>query len=75
MDSKWAERFSRLEALFLSKSFTQPSPTFQSVKVTPVKPPPAGALDSSEPFFAPTKLTDQPTSSQQQPTVQPQPVN
>ena len=75
MDSKWAERFSRLEALFLSKSFTQPVPTFQSVKVTPVKPPPAGALDSSEPFFAPTKPTDQPISSQQQPTVQPQPVN
>ena len=50
MDLKWAERFSRLEALFLSKSLSQPAPTFQSVKVTPVKPPPAGALDSSEPF-------------------------
>ena len=47
MDSKWAERISRLEALFLSKSFTQPAPTFHSVKVTPVKPPPAGPLDSS----------------------------
>ena len=75
MDLKWAERFSRLEALFLSKSLTQPAPTFQSVKVTPVKPPPAGALDSSEPFFAPTRPTDQSTSSLQQTADQPQPVN
>ena len=40
-----------------------------------MKPPPAGALDSSEPFFVPTKPTDQPTSSQQQTTDQPHPVN
>ena len=75
MDLKWAEHFSRLEALFFSKSLTQPAPTFQSVKITPAKPPPAGALDNSKPFFAPTRSTDQPASSQQKTSDKPQPVN
>ena len=75
MDLKWAEHFSRLEALFFSKSLTQPAPTFQSVKITPAKPPPAGALDNSEPFFALARSTDQPASSQQKTSDKPQPVN
>ena len=66
MDSKWSERFSRLEAMLLSKSLSQPAPTFQLVKVTPVKPPPVGVLDNTEPFFAPARFTDQLASSQQQ---------
>ena len=57
MDLKWSKRFSRLEAMLLSKTISQPTPAFQSVKVTPVKPPPAGALDTSEPFFAPARST------------------
>ena len=31
MDLKWSERFSRLEAMLLSKSISQPAPAFQSV--------------------------------------------
>ena len=75
LDLKWLERFSRLEAMLLSKSFSQPEPSFQLVKNTPVKPPPVGAMDITEPFFAPTRCTDRPTSSQQQSSDQPQPVN
>ena len=75
MDLTWSEQFSRLEAMPLSKSFSQPEPLFQPVKITPVKPPPAGAVDNTEPFFAPTRSTDQPTSSQQQASDRPQPVD
>ena len=64
MDLKWSERFSRLEAMLLSKAISQTTPAFQSVKVTPVKPPPAGAFDTSEPFFAPTRSTDLPSTAQ-----------
>ena len=38
MDLKWSERFSCLEAMLLSKSFSQPEPSFQPVKITPMKP-------------------------------------
>ena len=60
MDQKWSERFSRLEALLLSKSLEKPSlePTFQTVKM-PVKTPPASAIKVTEPFLAP-KPADQP---------------
>ena len=75
MDFKWSERFSRLEAMLLSKSLSQPAPTFQPVKVTPVKPPPVSALDNTEPFFAPARSTDQLVSSQQQASDHPQPVD
>ena len=75
MDLKWSERFSRLETMLLSKSLSQPAPTFQPVKVTPVKPPPVGALDNTEPFFAPARSTDQLTSSQQQASDHPRPVD
>ena len=64
MDLRWSERFIRLEATLLAKSINQPEPSFQPVKITPVKPPPAGAVDNTEPFFAPTRATDPPTSSQ-----------
>ena len=47
MDVKWSERFSRLEAMLLSKSLSQPEPPFQPVKMTPVKPPPADAVDNA----------------------------
>ena len=64
--------------MLLSKSLSQPAPTFQPVKVTPVKPPgppPVGVLDNTEPFFAPARSTDQLVSSQQQVSDHPQPVD
>ena len=60
MDLKWSERFSRLEAMLLSKTLSQPEPSFQPLKITPFKPPPAGAVDNTDPFFAPVKATDRP---------------
>ena len=75
MDLKGSERFRRLEAMVFSKSLSQPAPSFQPVKVTPVKPPPAGALDNTEPFFAPTRPTDLLASSQHQASDHPQPVD
>ena len=57
MDSKWSERFSRLEALIMAKSF---EPTFSSkVKVTPTHSPPHDVGDTTEPFIRPStsKLT------------------
>ena len=65
MDLKWSDGFSHLEAMLLSKSLSPPELSFQPVKITPVKPPPARAVDNTEPFFAPTSVTDQPNSSQQ----------
>ena len=65
MDLKRSERF-RLEAMLLSKAFNQPEPAFQPVKVTPVKPPPAGTADVTEPFFAPTQLASRPQNHPQQ---------
>ena len=57
LDNKWSERFSRLEALILAKSF---SPTFSSkVTVTPTHSPPYDVENVSEPFTRPStsKLT------------------
>ena len=57
MDSKWSERFSRLEALIMAKSF---EPTFSSkVKVTPTHSPPHDVGNTTEPFIRPStsKLT------------------
>ena len=52
LDSKWSERFNRLEALLLSKTF---QPTFSSeVKLTPSHSPPTDIPRDSEPFFQPT---------------------
>ena len=54
LDEKWSERFSRLEALLLSKSF---QPTFSSeVRVTPTHSPPTDIAKDSEPF-SPVKRT------------------
>ena len=58
MDQRWSECFSRLEALFLSKSMEKSDPAFQTVKM-PVKSPPAGAVKGSELFILP-KPADQP---------------
>ena len=57
MDSKWSERFSRLEALIMAKSF---EPTFSSkVKVAPTHLPPHDVGNTAEPFIRPStsKLT------------------
>ena len=51
LDSKWAERFNRIEALLLSKSF---EPQFSAnVKVTPTHSPPASVERVSDPFIRP----------------------
>ena len=62
MDIKWSERFSRLEAMLLSKSLSQTEPSFQQVKVTPVTAPPAGISHSTEPFFELAPPTNRPKS-------------
>ena len=50
LDLKWPERFNRLEALLLSKSF---QPSFSAdVRVSPSHSPPANISKDSEPFFA-----------------------
>ena len=57
MDSKWSERFSRLEALIMAQSF---EPTFSSkVKVTSTQSPLHDVGDTTEPFIRPStsKLT------------------
>ena len=55
LDSKWSDRFNRLEAFLLSKSF---QPTFSSeVKLTPSHSPPTNIPRDSEPFFQPTGRT------------------
>ena len=52
MDSKWSERFNRLEALILSKNF---EPTFSAnVKVTPTHSPPSSVENVSETFIRPS---------------------
>ena len=52
LDSKWAERFNRLEALLLSKNF---EPQFSAnVKVTPTHSPPASVEQVSDPFIRPS---------------------
>ena len=52
LDPKWAERFNRLEALILTKSF---EPQFSAnVKVTPTHSPPSSIEQGSEPFIRPS---------------------
>ena len=52
LDKKWTDRFNKLEALLMAKTF---QPTFSSaVKVTPSHSPPATIPKDSEPFFQPT---------------------
>ena len=58
MNQKWPEKFSRLEATLLSKTFRHPEQIFQSVKITPTKLPPASAVETTQPFYAPTRPTD-----------------
>ena len=71
MDSKWSERFSRLEALIIAKSF---EPTFSSkVKVTPTHSPPHDVGNTTEPFIrsSTSKLTGTGFSAEKhQPTSQ-----
>ena len=52
LDSKWAERFNRLEALLLARNM---EPNFSAdVKMTPARSPPASVSHSSEPFIRPS---------------------
>ena len=46
--------------MLLAKSFKKPQqePTFQDVKVTPTKAPPAGAAETSKLFMPPTEPVD-----------------
>ena len=61
MDKKWAERFNRLEALFLAKTVDPPrDPVFSSVKVTPAHAPPANVV-RADPFIKPQPQISQPT--------------
>ena len=61
MDKKWAERFNRLEALFLAKTVDPPrDPVFSTVKVTPAHAPPANVV-RTDPFIKPQTQTSQPT--------------
>ena len=46
LDDKWAERFSRLEAMILAKTFTVP--------VEPVVKPPSDVTPTGKPFFEPS---------------------
>ena len=62
LDSKWSERFNRLEALLLSKSLQL---TFSSeVKVAPLHSTPANIPRDSEPFFQPTERTGEDFSAE-----------
>ena len=52
LDEKWSERFIKLEALLLARSF---QPTFSSdVRLSPTHSPPSGITKDTEPFFQPT---------------------
>ena len=59
MDTKWLDRFNRLEAMLLSKSLSQPEPSFQPVKRSPVRPSPTGIAENVAPFFAPRTSSSQ----------------
>ena len=59
LDNKWSERFSRLEALIMSKSFEL---TSSKVKVTPTHSPPHDVENVSEPFIRPSTSTMLPGS-------------
>ena len=61
LDNKWSERFSRLEALIMAKSF---EPTFSSnVKVAPTHSPLHDVENVSEPFIRPSNSTTLPGSA------------
>ena len=66
MDMKCLDRFNRLEAMLLSKSLSQPEPSFQPVKLSPVRPSPAGIAENVAPFFAPSQVNTKASSSQEQ---------
>ena len=71
MDKKWAERFNRLEALFLAKTVDPPrDPVFSTVKVTPAHAPPANVVRTN-PFIKPQAQTSQPTLLEIQPPTLP----
>ena len=70
LDQKWSDRFNRLEALLMSKTF---QPTFSSaVKVTPTHSPPTTISKDTEPFFQPTssERTGQDSSAMHQSSSQ-----
>ena len=56
-DQKWSERLSQLEALIIAKSLEKPTdePTFQSVKVSLVKQPPARVVALESVFMTEIK--------------------
>ena len=57
MEQKWSDRFNRLEALLLAKSFDRPQePVFAAVKVTPTHAPPTNVV-STEPFLKPSDVS------------------
>ena len=62
LDQKWSERFLRLKAMLLARTLenSQQEPTFQTVKVTPMKPPPAGTIKLADPFIPPAQPVDRP---------------
>ena len=61
LDSKWSERFNRLEALLLARNV---EPNFSAdVKVTPARSPPASVSHSSEPFIRPSSSATLPQSA------------
>ena len=59
LDQKWSERFNKLEAMLLSKTFNQPEPVFHSVVGPTAKPPPASAGDNNQ-----QPVSEQPTNHQ-----------
>ena len=65
---KWSETFSRLEAILLSRLLTSQIQLFSLIGPTN-KPPPTDAVDNNQHFFKPQ--TDQPATSQQEPTNSP----
>ena len=65
LDQIWFKRFTRLEAMLLSKSFNQPGPVFQPVVVSPAKPPSDSTVDNTQQFFE-SQPTDRLTTTHQQ---------
>ena len=63
LDQKWSERFSRLEAMLLSKTFTQTKPVFQPVVVSPDKLKHTVLWTSLSPSLSLNRPTDRPPLS------------
>ena len=59
--------------MLLSKIFTQPEPVFQPVVVSPATPPPASAVDNTQPFQP--QSTDHSPATNQLVTVHQQPAH